>query len=217
MTIRFLFDYVSPYAYLASTQVRALAARHGRTVEPVPVLFAGMLDATGGRGPAELPAKRDYLYRNVVWLSRALGVPIAPPATHPFNPLTALRVTGCVEDQDSRWRLIDALYRAAWVEAKRIDAQDVVAEVASRVGLDGAALVERAADDDAKARLRGATDAALAAGVFGVPTMLVEGELFWGVDSLPLLERFLAGERCASAAELEAWRRVEPSARRARS
>ena len=115
----FLFDYVSPYSYLASTQVRALAARHGRDVEAVPVVFGALLGAHGTRGPAEVAANREYLFRDVIRLGRALSVPIAPPATHPFNPLTALRATVAIADPAVRWTLVDALFRAAWVEGRR--------------------------------------------------------------------------------------------------
>jgi 2-hydroxychromene-2-carboxylate isomerase len=214
--IRFLFDYVSPYSYLASTQIRALAARHGRDVYAVPVLFAGILDATGALGPAEIPPKREYMFRDVVRLARALGVPIEPPASHPFNPLVALRATGCVDDPGDRWRLVEALYRSAWARGESVDQPPTVARIASDLGLDGAALVERATSSVGKERLRSATDVAIAAGAFGVPTILADGELFWGLDSLPLLERLLQGESPVEAAVVERWRRVKPSATRRR-
>lgn len=215
-TLRFLFDYVSPYAYLASTQIRSLAARHGCDVEAVPVLFAAMLDASGSRGPAEVPLRREYMVHDVVRLGRSLGVPIEPPATHPFNPLAALRATGCVAGGLARWRLVDALYRAAWVEAQRVDDPACVARVATSAGLDGPALVQQASAPEAKDRLRRTTEAVIAEGAFGVPTILVDGELFWGVDSLPLLERFLGGERAIDPDTLERWRRVSASATRLR-
>jgi 2-hydroxychromene-2-carboxylate isomerase len=210
----FLFDYVSPYSYLASTQVRALASRHGRQVEPVPVVFGALLTAHGTRGPAEVAARREYLFKDVVRLGRALSVPIGPPATHPFNPLIALRATGVIDDPSTRWTLVDALFRAAWVEGRRLDAPEVVQAVASEGGLDGAALVAAAAAPDAKQRLRGNTDDALAAGVFGVPTVRADGELFWGVDSLPHLDAFLAGEGTIDADVLARWRAVSPSVTR---
>jgi 2-hydroxychromene-2-carboxylate isomerase len=216
-TIRFLFDFVSPYSYLASTQIRTLALRHGRDVEAVPVLFAGMLDATGNRGLAEIPAKREYMFWDVVRIAHVLGVRIEPPATHPFNPLTALRVTGCTTVQAARWRLIDALYRAAWVESERVDQPEVVARLADEVGQDGRALLEQAACAEAKTRLRGATEEAVRAGAFGVPTMFVEGEMFWGVDSLPYLDRFLAGERTMDDQGIARWRAIVPSATRRRA
>ncbi|MFI5296701.1 MAG: 2-hydroxychromene-2-carboxylate isomerase [Polyangiales bacterium] len=211
--IRFLFDLVSPYAYLASTQVRALGARHGREVVAVPVLFAALVDASGAQGPAEIPAKREYMYRDVNRLAAALDVPINPPATHPFNPLAALRASHAVDDMAVRWRLVDALFRAAWVDERRIDQPDDVACVATAVGLDGNELATRAAATEAKRALRAATDAAIADGVFGVPTMIVDGELFWGVDSLHLLDRFLSGETI-DADRLARWRAIAPSAER---
>jgi 2-hydroxychromene-2-carboxylate isomerase len=113
-----------------------------------------------------------------------------------------------------RWRLVDALYRATWVQGLRVDRREVVEQVAGEVGFDGRALLEQGASAEAKARLRRTTEDALAAGAFGVPTILVEGELFWGLDSLPLLERFLGGEDAIDAERIERWRHVKPSATR---
>jgi len=209
--LRWYFDYLSPYAYLASTQLPALAARHGLEVEANPVLFAAMLASTGSRGPAEVPARRAYMVHDITRLARALGVPIAPPATHPFNPLAALRVTWAVPAKE-RWRLIEALYRATWVDARRVDDAQVVAAVASECGFDGEALLARAASDEVKTRLREVTDAVIGQGAFGVPTMTVDDQLFWGVDSLPLLERYLADHQALDAAELARWRAIVPSA-----
>lgn len=209
--LRFHFDYVSPYAYLASTQIRALAAEHGLEVEASPVLFAAMLGSTGSRGPAEIPVRRAYLVHDVTRLARALGVPLSPPATHPFNPLTALRATWAAP-LDARWRLVDALYRAAWVDARRVDDAQVVAAVAAECGLDGQALLARASDDDVKRALRERTDEVIAQGAFGVPTMTVDDQLFWGVDSLPLLHRYLSDGVALGADELARWNAVVPSA-----
>lgn len=199
--LRFLFDYVSPYAYLASTQIRALAKKHGRAVEAVPVLFGPMLDASGARGPGELPMRREYMFRDILRLAKALGVPLAPPAVHPFNPLLALRATTVVTNREERWALVDRLFRAAWAEQKRIDDPAVVGPLA-----------ERAAE--AKAELRAATDSAIARGVFGVPTILVDNEIFWGLDSLDLLDRYLGGERAYAESDLGGWRAIVPSAQR---
>ena len=176
-TIELLFDYVSPYAYLASTQLGALAARHGADVLPTPVLLGALLTAAGSRGPAEIPARREYLIHDITRLARALAVPIAPPATHPFNPLAALRITWAAPPEQ-RGALMSALFRGAWVEGRRVDDPAVVAAIAAEVGLDGDALGARAASAEVKERLRAATDGAIARGAFGVPTMLVDGELF---------------------------------------
>lgn len=204
----FYFDYLSPYAYLASTQLPALAARCGREIRAVPVLFAAMLDASGARGPAEIPLKREYMFRDVNRIARTLGVRIEPPATHPFNPLAALRMSHAADD----WRLVEALYRATWIESRRVDRPEVVATIADEIGLDGAALLERSRSPEIKSRVRAVTEEAIARGAFGVPTMIVDGELFWGVDALPLLERFLTTGERVDAETIARWQRITPSA-----
>ena len=208
--IRFHFDFLSPYAYLAWTQIHALADRHGREVEPVPVLFAALLDHHGTRGPAEIAAKRRYLMFDVVRKARALGVPIAPPPHHPFNPLLALRIASLPMPAPARRALIDRIYNAVWSgEARDIEDRAVLTAIA------GADAVEAAGTPDAKARLRTQTEAAIADGVFGVPTMLVDGEPFWGVESLPELDHFLAtGTPTIDADSLARWSALQPSATR---
>jgi 2-hydroxychromene-2-carboxylate isomerase len=212
----FYFDFISHNAFLAWTGIHELAARHGRHVEPVPVLFAGMLEANGQRGPAEIPAKNAWMIRDVLWKAARLGLPLAPPAAHPFNPLLALRFVSQALDDDVRTRLIDRLFRAAWCESRSLEDAAVVAALASEVGLDGAALVARASDPAVKQSLRERTDAAIRDGVFGVPSMRVDGELFWGYDDFPHLEQHLRGEHRIDAATLERWKQVRPSATRRR-
>lgn len=209
--IRFYFDYISPYAYLASTQIESLAKRHGHALVLEPVLFAGLLGASGSKGPAEIPLRREYMFRDVARLASWLEVPIAPPASHPFNPLAALRITLAAEPAD-RARLMHALFRAAWVESRSIEQGDTVAGIASAIGLDGAALLARSGT--LKDALRIATDAAVAAKVFGVPTFTVNGELFWGVDSFGLLHRFLAGVAPPDEALHERFLALAPTATR---
>jgi 2-hydroxychromene-2-carboxylate isomerase len=200
--IDFYFDFVSPYAYLAWTQIHQLAARHGHDVRPIPVLFAALLGHSGTLGPAEIPLKRAYLYKDTKRLAAMFGVPFAPPPTHPFNPLLALRIAGL----DAR--TIDPLYTAAWTGGDGIDSAERVAAIV------GDELVARANEPAAKARLREATDAAIAAGVFGVPSMIADDELFWGCDSLPHLERFLEGNDPITPRDKEIYRALVPSATR---
>jgi 2-hydroxychromene-2-carboxylate isomerase len=216
--IRFCFDFISPYAYLAWTQIHALAERHGRAVEPVPVLFAALLDHHGTKGPAEVAAKRRYLMFDVVRKARALGVPVGPPKAHPFNPLLALRVASVPMDAAVRRALIDRIYAAVWSgEARDAEDRGVVAELAREVGLDGERVIAEAESTEGKARVRTQTEAAVAEGVFGVPTMLVDGEPFWGVDSLPQLETFLReGKPTIDRDTLARWSALKPSAERKR-
>ena len=193
--VAFYLDFVSPYAFLAWTQVHAIAARHGAIVEPIPVLFAGLLDAHGTKGPAEIPAKRAYTFRDAYRKAHRLGLPVLrPPPSHPFNPLVALRVASQPLEPDAKRRLIDALFENTWVNGAGVETPEAVAAAASRAGLDGEALVRAALTPESKERLKGATADAVAHGVFGVPTVLVDGEIFWGTDGLELVEGFLRGE-----------------------
>ncbi len=203
--IRFHLDYLSSNAYLAWEALPAIAARNGRAIEAVPVLFAGLLGAYGQLGPAEVPPKVAWMFKNNLRKASLLGLPLHRPAFHPFNPLLALRVSSLPMDEGSRARLVTGLMRAVWAESRHVSEPDVVADVASAAGLDGAALVAAANEPEAKARLRRQTDDAIAAGVFGVPTMIVDGELFWGYDDFPYLERFLAGRDSLDPASLAEW------------
>jgi 2-hydroxychromene-2-carboxylate isomerase len=212
--IRFCFDYISPYAYLAWTQIHAVAARHGAEVEPVPVLFAGLLEANGTKGPAEVPAKRAYVFKDCARTAHRLGVPLAPPPTHPFNPLAALRATSVDLPASDRRALVDALFAATWGGGAGVETPERVAAIASGIGLDGDALVAAAATPAIKDRLRRQTDEAIAAGAFGVPSMFVGGELFWGIDALPNLEQCMRGETPAALIDLGRWATLGASARR---
>lgn len=212
--ITFHFDFLSPYAYLAWTQIHALAERHGRTVAPVPTLLAPLLAHGQTKGPAEIPAKRLYLVADTVRTARLLGVPYGPPASHPFNPLLALRVATLPGSDAEKRARIDALFTAAWARGEPIDTQDSAARVLDAAGLDGGDLVRRAIEPANKERLRARTDDAIARGVFGVPTMIVSGAMFWGVDSLGHLERHLRGEGIDFATELARWINVAPTASR---
>ena len=192
--LAFYFDFVSPYAFIAWTQVHAIAERNGRTVTPIPVLFAGLLDAHGTKGPAEIPAKRTYTFRDAYRKGHRLGLPtLRPPPSHPFNPLLALRVSSLALDAHDQRRLVDALYENTWVNGAGVETPESVAAAADRAGLDGDALVRAATTPEVKERLRAATAEAVARGVFGVPTVLVDGEVFWGTDGLELVEGFLRG------------------------
>src|SRR3954464_389675 len=110
MALRFYFDFVSPYSYVAWHQLPAIAARHAQAIEPVPVLFGAVLDAHGTKGPAEVPAKRRYLFKDVYRKARRAGLALTVPPTHPFNPLRALRAASLALPDDARRRLIGALY-----------------------------------------------------------------------------------------------------------
>lgn len=212
--IRFYFDYISPYAYLAWTQLPSLAARHGRMVEPVPVLFAGVLNALDTKGPVEVPPKRLYLFKHCSRLAHGLGVPLSPPPSHPFNPLLALRATAAVAEPEARRQLVSALFAAAWGGGPGVETAEQLTAALASTGLEVPALLAAAHAPENKERLRHNTEELLAAGGFGVPSYTAEGELFWGVDSLGHLELFLQGKDPLREVALERWKNLPASASR---
>jgi 2-hydroxychromene-2-carboxylate isomerase len=189
----FHLDFLSPYAYLAWTQIDRVARAHEREVECVPVLLSAMLDAHGTVGPAEVPTKRAYAYLDVHRKAALLGVPLRLPPRHPFPPLISLRAATSFVDRAERVRAVGALFRATWERGEAVDEPAVVAAALDRAGLDGAAAVARAATPEVKSSLMRVTSEAIARGVFGVPTIEVDGERFWGLDALASLEAFLGG------------------------
>ncbi|MBA2412799.1 MAG: 2-hydroxychromene-2-carboxylate isomerase [Burkholderiaceae bacterium] len=189
--IRFYFDYVSPNAYLAWTKLAALAQQCAYVIEPVPVLFAGLLEAHRQLGPAEVPPKMRWMWTNIARKAAIAGIDLNPPAFHPFNPLLALRASSLSLAAAKRHTLISALFDGVWVRSLHISDPAVVEKIANEAGLDGRALIAQAQQPESKGRLRSQTDRAIAAGVFGVPTMIVGDELFWGYDDLLFLRRFM--------------------------
>jgi 2-hydroxychromene-2-carboxylate isomerase len=207
-TLDFYFDFISPYAYLASTQIDGLAGAFDFAVRPVPVLLAALLAHGQTKGPAEIPAKQIYMVADVVRTAKELGVPIAPPASHPFNPLLPLRVATLEP------RVIDPIFAALWQKGLPVDTEESLAKVLTAAGFDGAALAKRGQTAEAKEKLRLQTDHAIAAGVFGVPTFVTRGQMFWGADRLGHLQRFLEGRGIDVDAEMKRWVGVKPTAQR---
>lgn len=213
--IEFWFDFISPYAFLAWTQIHTIAERHARPLVLRPVLFAALLDHWGQLGPAEIAPKREHVFKQVLRRGFDLGITIAPPPAHPFNSLLGLRLASLELPEADRLRVIDRLYAAVWrPNAPGITDPAVVAGLLDELGLAGAALIEAANAPDTKQKLMAATSEAIAKRVFGVPTMIVDGELFWGVDDLANLERFLRGEDPIDVAMLERWRDLPVQASR---
>jgi 2-hydroxychromene-2-carboxylate isomerase len=189
--VDFYFDYISPYAYLAWCELRRRDP--GFVVRPRPVLFAALLDHHGQLGPAEIEPKRRFVFRDVTRRAIDAGVAVRPPVMHPFNPLAALRVSLASVAGDAQLAVIDALFSATWMRAVPVDSGPAVARVLEDAGLDGETLVARTTRDDVKAALRTETDVAIARGVFGVPTFVVDGEPFWGSDQLAFVKRAVEG------------------------
>jgi 2-hydroxychromene-2-carboxylate isomerase len=179
------FDFVSPFAYLQSEQLGTLAPR--LAVRYRPVLFAGLLEAAGQKGPAEIAAKRAFTYRFVVWQAKRLGIPLKFPPAHPFNPLPLLRLAlACDGDP----RAVQRIFRFVWRDGRLPDLPIEWAELTDELGIrDGETLIASAEIKDA---LRRNTDEAIARGVFGVPTLVIGDELFWGADATAMAADYVA-------------------------
>jgi 2-hydroxychromene-2-carboxylate isomerase len=188
----FYFDFISPYAYFAWKRIQNIADAAGRELAVHPVLLAGMLDHWGQLGPAEVEPKRRFTSRDVARYAIDHNLPLRGPAQHPFHPLAALRAVLVAGDDAAT--AITALFDAGW--GRGIDMADPaqLAAALSDAGLDGPALLAGTQDPAIKQRLREKTEAAIAAGVFGVPTVVVDGELYWGNDRLHYVERALKGD-----------------------
>ena len=187
--ITFHFDFISPYAYLAFEHLPQALQGLGYEMEYRPVLFAGLLKHHGQLGPAEIAPKRDWTYRQVLWNAHAHGIPMQLPAPHPFHPLALLRLAlACGSDGKVNRYVAETVFRHAWRGGA--DAADAQRLAALRAQLQPA---RDPAGDAVKAELKANTDAAIARGLFGVPTCEVDGRLFWGFDALPMLREYLEG------------------------
>lgn len=211
----FLFDYISHNAYLAWAKLPPIAKKHGLTIEAVPVLFAGFLERFGQKGPAEMPSKARWMLWNVLRKAKLHDIPIAPPSSHPFNPLLPLRACCAVQGAD-RLRLVERLWTATWVESKAVSTEEVVRAEVAACGLDADAVMRAVVTDAVKAQLKTNLENALAVGAFGVPTMIARGEIFWGFDDLEYLDAFLSGNDAlpADRSEYATWFSIRPSAMR---
>jgi 2-hydroxychromene-2-carboxylate isomerase len=197
--VKFYFDPISPFAWLATKDIGCIEAA-GCRVEFEPVLFAAMLTAHGNKGPAEIPAKRVHTFRDVMRLAAEMGLKFVGPPSHPFNPLMALRMATAITDPEQRKSFVVAMYAACWERGKDVSQADVLIVLANDCGLDGEALAEAAVTPEIKQQLAAATEMAIARGIFGVPTFEFEGEYFWGADRIDSLLWRIAGNRIDEAA-----------------
>ena len=194
--IEFWFDFISPYGYFASTRVDALAARHQRTVDWRVFFMRGLVqEKLGITEPIfTLPIKGDYFRADVPRMARWFGVAYDPISVVDFNPLPAERafLWAKARDPAAAVGFAKRVYRATFGEARNLSSPDAVAAEIDRVGLNGAALREALDGTALKRELATQTEAAAARGVWGTPTFIVDGELWWGSDRMTLLDEWLA-------------------------
>jgi 2-hydroxychromene-2-carboxylate isomerase len=196
-TATWYFDVVSPFSYLALGEIEEMAKT--MTIVYRPVLFAGLLQHWKQLGPAEIGPKRVHTYRFCVWEAQRRGIPFRFPPAHPFNPLKPLRLITALKAEP---RIVRAVMDRIWRDGLDLSVEANWATTCAAVGLDAAAanaLVEAA---DTKAALRATTEQAIATKLFGVPTLRIGEESFWGVDALPMARAYLDNPEMFNSGEM---------------
>jgi 2-hydroxychromene-2-carboxylate isomerase len=188
--ITFFLDFISPYAYLAFEELPQALMGHSYSVTYRPVFLGALLKHNAMLGPAEVPPKRDWIYRHVQWLAHHKAVPLDMPAAHPFNPLGLLRLAVATSASGAPNRYVcETLLRHVWTGgADAADAQRLSA-ITQQL-----APTRDPASSDVKDQLKAHADEAIVSGVFGVPAYVVDGKVFWGLDALPMLRAYLDGD-----------------------
>ena len=191
-SIHFYFDYISPFAYFAWRQLPSIAEKYNRRIEAHPVVFGKLLDHWGQLGPAEIAPKRKWLNQFCLRYAVVNGFEYNPPKYHPFNPLAALRMSLAEVSGTHQHRLITAIFESGWSRGKDLGDLPTLISLMDEQGLDGAYLSEEIANAEVKNLLVNETAMAIEKGVFGVPSMIVDGNLFWGNDQMEHIELVLA-------------------------
>lgn len=199
-TLDWYFDYLSPFAYFQLEEFCARPLPADVRIVPQPVLLGALLAATATRGPAEVPAMRMLTYRHCLWRARQLGVPYRMPPAHPFNPLRALRLTVAL---GAGVDVVRTVFRHLWVQGRGLESEADWAALCAMLDITPQMAAARCAEPAVKAVLRRTTEQAIARGVFGVPTAIVDGELFWGYDTTAMLRDFLADPTLFADAEMQ--------------
>lgn len=194
--IDFYFDFSSPYGYFASTRIEEVAANNGRLVNWHPVLL-GVLFRTVGTAPlTTYPVKGDYAFHDFERTARFFGIPYNRPPRFPLSTQVAARAmlwTAQAVGEARAIELAQAIYRAMFVDGVAVDEAEEVLRIGAAIGLDRDALAAGQDSEPVRQQLRAENEQALAAGVFGSPLMIVDGEPFWGFDRFDQLDAFLKG------------------------
>lgn len=191
--IDFWFDFSSPYAYMMSERIDALAAKHGRKVKWRPFLLGAVFKHTGSVPMPSQPLKGEYSKNDLLRSARFLGLPCRMPDAFPISTHQACRVFYWLESRNPQLAhdFAQAVFRAYFTENRDISQVDVLQDIGEKLGIERDAVVAATGDDAVKNHLREVCEAAIAGGVFGAPYVVIDGEPFWGVDRLPQIERWL--------------------------
>ena len=192
--IEFYFDFSSPYSYIASEQIEALAARHQRVLKYRPTLLGAVFRVSGQRPLTEIPIKGDYSRRDFVRSAHFAGLPFVMPEPFPISTVQAARAFLVLEAQAPALAagFVRRAFRAYFAQGRDLSDVNVLRQVLSESGADAPAVMEATARAEIKEALKVSVDQAIARGVFGAPYFFIDSEPFWGSDRLPQMERWLA-------------------------
>ena len=190
-TLEFYFDFSSPYSYLAATQLPELVKRTGAKVEYRPFVLAAVFKATTNDMPAKIPAKAQYMFKDLERWAEFYGVRFKFTKYFPANTIKAMRLVVVADEQGKADSIVQSLFRAIWAEDRDLNDPVVLGDCAEKAGLDPQAALAAIETQPIKDRLRAYTDAAIAKGAFGAPAFVVGDELFWGNDRMHFVERAL--------------------------
>jgi 2-hydroxychromene-2-carboxylate isomerase len=190
-TVEFYFDFSSPYSYLAATQLPDLAKRFGARIEYRPFVLAAVFKATSNDMPAKVPAKGQYMFKDLERWAEFYGVRFKFSSHFPANTIKAMRLVLVAEEHGKEEPVTVGLFRAMWAEDRDLNDPVVLSDILEKAGLDPVAALAAIETQPIKDRLRAYTDAAISKGAFGAPAMIVGDELFWGNDRLHFVERAL--------------------------
>ena len=192
--ISFYFDFMSPYAYLGSVGIERLAQEHGCVVDWRPILLGiSVVKVMGLKELAKTPLKKEYVHHDVPRFARYLGIPFNRASDEPMAPLPAARAFVWLKARDpsAARKFAIEVFRAHWANGRDMSTAAAVAELASSVDIDPNTMLNAIAEEATKQRLKDAVEEAISTGVFGAPTFIVGGEMFWGADRLPMVGRWL--------------------------
>ena len=192
--IYFYFDFISPYSYFAWRKLPALAKKYNREIEACPIVFGKLLDKWGQLGPAEIPPKNCWLNKYCLRYAAINGFEFNPPKTHPFNPLAALRMSLKEVSGVDQLKVIETIFKGGWSRGADLGDLSTLISLLNKQSIDGEIFSKKISKTEIKNLLINETNKAIRKGVFGVPTIIIDDNLFWGNDQMDHIELLLDGK-----------------------
>jgi len=199
----FYFDYLSPYAYFAWRKASSFCENRDLELKIHPVVFGKLLDHWGQLGPAEIPPKREWLIKYCARYAQQHNFKFKGPQFHPFNSLSALRLSLSEVSGQNQEKVVTAIFEAGWAEGRDIGNIRTLVSVLESAGIDGESLAREINKPSIKEQLKHNTDKAIQLGVFGIPTMIIDEQLFWGNDQFDHIALHLEGNNPINVEEIE--------------